>query len=577
MSLRSFGLVSTAILLLTFGCGEKESPPGTDGAGGATGSTGGAGGEAGGMGGSGGSAGSAGTGGTGGSGPVCGDGVVEGDEECDDGNLVDADACSATCRWHGTCADPIDFWSLATKSFDPDMPEVDAALFSGHDLLGDTSCRGGGKKLVYRIVPEADGVVLVAFDAFFVPQESRPRLTVRRDCAAPEETQVQGCITSGSGARSFPVTAGVPLFLLVDEGGAGSFRYSLRAGYLPYRQVGDVCELFGNGGPSRKPCAPGLSCDDVNSPDVCVVNEAPVLSSVEFFRAGPDGSDLVFHAVGSDPNGNTTQVWADIYDESGEPLPVSTIPDLPHYRVRLEGLGVRTAQFDEWVRDLSFFVRGAAHARADSAELFLTDSGLLASAPVRASIGEQAVARLGEPCDRERLRDVCESGAICLEEGGVCEDLAPLRAAACATAPAIELDVPLPFEEPLPRPGEGRVTLPHLWEAPSWCLASPYKRQDFYKIDRLVTQLARLTLDRERTNVHLRLEDAFARDLVMMIYPECGTSDPPLVCADDPEEVGFVPEIKLPHLPAGDYLVVVRPTSPRGPTESWTLIATADP
>jgi len=30
--------------------------------------------------------------------PVCGDLVVEGDEECDDGNLIDKDGCSDTCK-----------------------------------------------------------------------------------------------------------------------------------------------------------------------------------------------------------------------------------------------------------------------------------------------------------------------------------------------------------------------------------------------------------------------------------------------------------------------------------------------
>src|SRR5690606_27554865 len=30
-------------------------------------------------------------------GPICGDGLLEGDETCDDGNLDPADGCSATC------------------------------------------------------------------------------------------------------------------------------------------------------------------------------------------------------------------------------------------------------------------------------------------------------------------------------------------------------------------------------------------------------------------------------------------------------------------------------------------------
>ena len=39
--------------------------------------------------------------------PVCGDGVIEGDEVCDDGNLVSGDGCSADCRSHETCGNGI--------------------------------------------------------------------------------------------------------------------------------------------------------------------------------------------------------------------------------------------------------------------------------------------------------------------------------------------------------------------------------------------------------------------------------------------------------------------------------------
>jgi len=35
---------------------------------------------------------------------TCGDGVIEGAEECDDGNTDDRDGCSATCRWESTVA-----------------------------------------------------------------------------------------------------------------------------------------------------------------------------------------------------------------------------------------------------------------------------------------------------------------------------------------------------------------------------------------------------------------------------------------------------------------------------------------
>ena len=30
--------------------------------------------------------------------PVCGNGIIESGEQCDDGNLVDGDGCSSTCQ-----------------------------------------------------------------------------------------------------------------------------------------------------------------------------------------------------------------------------------------------------------------------------------------------------------------------------------------------------------------------------------------------------------------------------------------------------------------------------------------------
>ena len=42
---------------------------------------------------------------TGGPAPVCGDGIVEGDEACDDGNLDDGDGCEADCTLTPACGD----------------------------------------------------------------------------------------------------------------------------------------------------------------------------------------------------------------------------------------------------------------------------------------------------------------------------------------------------------------------------------------------------------------------------------------------------------------------------------------
>ena len=37
----------------------------------------------------------------------CGDGIAQASEECDDANLEDEDECSNECTWNGTCGDGI--------------------------------------------------------------------------------------------------------------------------------------------------------------------------------------------------------------------------------------------------------------------------------------------------------------------------------------------------------------------------------------------------------------------------------------------------------------------------------------
>jgi len=70
-----------------------------------------------------------------GPGGACGDGVVGGLEECDDGNLADGDGCSANCTLEGiseACAD---------KPMDPLV--IDDAAIDGDTLLVDVSYGGG--------------------------------------------------------------------------------------------------------------------------------------------------------------------------------------------------------------------------------------------------------------------------------------------------------------------------------------------------------------------------------------------------------------------------------------------------
>ena len=43
---------------------------------------------------------------------ICGNGVVEANEECDDGNTVDGDGCSSTCNIEEGVIPTVSLWGL---------------------------------------------------------------------------------------------------------------------------------------------------------------------------------------------------------------------------------------------------------------------------------------------------------------------------------------------------------------------------------------------------------------------------------------------------------------------------------
>ncbi len=54
--------------------------------------------------------------------PVCGDGVLEGIEDCDDSNTADNDGCSSACKWEGSCGSLVETEpnaSLSPNVIDP--------------------------------------------------------------------------------------------------------------------------------------------------------------------------------------------------------------------------------------------------------------------------------------------------------------------------------------------------------------------------------------------------------------------------------------------------------------------------
>ena len=152
-------------------------------------------------------------GGGGGGGAVCGDGVVAPPEQCDDGNTVDGDGCSATCT-----VDP---------SICPGLP---IALGSSPvTLSGDTtgladaemgSCGGDGGQLVYAVTPAASGTLHATLTGAF------DKALYARSTCDDVGTEL-GC-DDGTGTTEIlvPAVAGVPIYVLVDgdtANAAGAF------------------------------------------------------------------------------------------------------------------------------------------------------------------------------------------------------------------------------------------------------------------------------------------------------------------------------------------------------------------
>lgn len=159
-------------------------------------------------------------------GSYCGDGVVDPEEACDDGNLISGDGCSAACKPDGapksveTCPGQlIHLWQL---------PLSLSGDTSDHPNLQKASCGGGGgRDAVYQIMPHRDGMLTATatselFDAL---------IYARAAACSPGQELACANKTKDKGAESLviPVTSGVPVWLIVDgyKYGKGPFGLTL--------------------------------------------------------------------------------------------------------------------------------------------------------------------------------------------------------------------------------------------------------------------------------------------------------------------------------------------------------------
>ncbi len=190
----------------------------------------------------------------------CGDGIATYPEQCEDGNTVSGDGCSASCQLEGgnpgvgTCP------GIAYNFVgDPAGPRTislagDVSLLS--NTMGTFGCSSiaGGKDQAYAIRPTIDGAITAVLHAAW-PEAA---LHVRRECFN-SGTEVDCRMEPTGPVRvTFPVTANQTYTVFVDSKSSASFPngglYSLELTLAPSTCGNGVLEL-----PEE--------CDDANTSD----------------------------------------------------------------------------------------------------------------------------------------------------------------------------------------------------------------------------------------------------------------------------------------------------------------------
>lgn len=581
--MRPSGLVFTLALLLA-ACGSDRPNPVIEGGGreggiggGGGGGDGGSGGAPGGMGGSGGTgeAGSGGSAGAGGSGgaeeKLCGNGIRDEGEECDDGNRDPLDGCSPDCQIEGTCESPIPWDEVAVPSESSPNPLLELMEVQG-EFLGNVGrvpvCSAEGQQLAFEIEAPADGLLVVGFQK---PSEFDSAIAfVARSCDEQEEPLT--CeMDGGPVLKEFPVLAGERLLFGIDaQGGDSNFPYRLAAGFISYREEGEPCDRTSLNS-KYTPCKEPLFC---TLDDVCKRNEAPILEEAQLFRHGPKGAHLTMHVLAADPERMAMRLNGRFLDGEGNAIGERLLTIVPLGHVS-----------DYWYRFTQFFVDFHPElAEAVQVELWLEDivpgkpDQSLTSNILVVSLDEIPIREAGENCDPERLQNRCAEGTFCSGEPATCEALAPFRQAVCEEALEIELGETLAFTL------AAEDVLPSYWELPQSCVEGWKKQEDWYKGGH-ATKVLRFdaTEDLQEVRIALQSPEATVRnDLGLALFPGCENENS-LVCVDERSPILNDPvltfeELEIPFLPEGTYFVVVRDNlafPPPHPVD-MTITITAD-
>lgn len=231
---------------------------------------------------------------------VCGDGRIDGLEQCEDGNFVNGDGCDDTCRWEGdSCADAYDLNAPSEFGFHPlDGPTppdahrwvwaANAALFDDDFASPDPLCGGAAQRdgVARFVVPRAGTW------SFEVLATFRAGLRVWED-ACGEGSSELWCNAPGGGPNPIPPGEVRREATWTADLAAGQVLYLVIDGFVPGADAGDFWLIASEHGP----CGDGAVqfaewCDDGNlvSGDGCSATCWP-----DFFELGPN--DVITQAM----------------------------------------------------------------------------------------------------------------------------------------------------------------------------------------------------------------------------------------------------------------------------------------
>jgi cysteine-rich repeat protein len=149
---------------------------------------------------------------------ICGDGIAECGEECDDGNTISGDGCSSSCEVEDALCVPD--WELSCNTSD-----TWSTLWSGAtDAVGSYSCSSwdeSGREYAYTFQPQQSGEVTLQLSGMSSDMD-----VFVLDGA---ECDPQTCIAHGNVSTTFQAQGGETYYIVVDgrNGAEGSYTIDL--------------------------------------------------------------------------------------------------------------------------------------------------------------------------------------------------------------------------------------------------------------------------------------------------------------------------------------------------------------